>query len=147
MAHQILDEIDQSMNLSFMNRSLEEKFMRLADLEVIDQSIYMGNNVDQNKMIKERKKYSLPKVKARNFLMGISYKRLANKDLANKPFITDCFDEKNLELMKISFEKYYVTPNYYLRNSKYGIQHRVFSELVFRDYLEKINLKNLEEKK
>ena len=105
MAHQILDEIDQSMNLSFMNRSLEEKFMRLADLVVIDQSIYMGNNVDQNKMIKERKKYSLPKVKARNFLMGISYKRLANKDLANKPFITDCFSFILMYMNPFSLER------------------------------------------
>ena len=71
--------------------------MKLADLEVLDQNFYMGNNVDQQKnskftkVLKERKRYSSTKVKTKNFLTNISYKRLTKKKFTNKSFITDYF--------------------------------------------------------
>ena len=73
------------MILNFINQHPEVDFMKLADLEVLDQHFYVGDNVDQqknnnlNKPVKERKRYSPTKVKAQNFLTNISYKRLTKK--------------------------------------------------------------------
>lgn len=53
--------------------------------------------------------------------------------------------EKNFDTMKISFQKCYIIfqilfgkifSNYYLRNNNHGIEHCVFSELAFIDYIE-----------
>ena len=63
-------------------------------------------------------------------------------------------EHKNFEVMKISFQKYGIIfqalfakifPNYYLRNNKHRIQIHVFSELVFRDYIKKSNLKKIKQ--
>ena len=46
----MLDQLNRSMDLSFMNQNLEGKFMvGLADLEVLDKNFYITDNVDQNK--------------------------------------------------------------------------------------------------
>lgn len=46
----MLDQLNRSMDLSFMNQNLEGKLMvGLADLEVLDKNFYITDNVDQNK--------------------------------------------------------------------------------------------------
>ena len=74
----------------------------LADMErdlELNRNFFLGNNVDREKIIPKKgmrknrnsKNYSPTKVKARNFLMNISYNRLKNPDFDNSLFITDCY--------------------------------------------------------
>ena len=86
----MLDQLNQSMNLSFMNQNLQEKLIvGLVDPKVIDQNFYVGNNVDEYIKITKKKKYTMTEVKVHNFLTNISYKKLTENDFVNKSFITD----------------------------------------------------------
>ena len=86
----MLDQLNQSMNLSFMNQNLQEKLIvGLVDPKVIDQNFYVGNNVDECIKITKKKKYTMTEVKVQNFLTNISYKKLTENDFVNKSFITD----------------------------------------------------------
>ena len=111
MTHQMLEQINQSMDLNFLNQNSEVNFMKLVDLEILDQNFFMDDNADQQKSnnltksIKQRRKYSAIKVKARNFLTNISHKRLSKKDLISKSFITDCFAFILIYLNPFSLEK------------------------------------------
>ena len=59
-------------------------------------------NIIAKKDIKPKKVYSSTKVKARNFLTNLSYKRVKKDDLSNENFIIDC----------ISFILFYLNPFY-----------------------------------
>lgn len=68
MVYQMLDQLNQNMNLSFMNQNPKEKLMvGLADLEVLDQNFCMGNNVDQNKNHQKKKRSTVQEKLRREF--------------------------------------------------------------------------------
>ena len=65
----------------------------------LEQSFCFNDNGSLNKKLKKKRKtkgtakatYSSIKVKARNFLRNISYRRLKENSTFNISFITDCF--------------------------------------------------------
>ena len=73
----------------------------------LDQSFFQDNNDDPKKIKKEKKQktvrkaktpYSPTKIKARNFLSNIAYKRICEKDLSNICFIIDVFSFITMDL-------------------------------------------------
>ena len=73
----------------------------------LDQGFFQDNKDDPKKIIKERKQktvrkaktpYSPTKIKARNFLRNIAYKRIREKDLSNICFIIDVFSFITMDL-------------------------------------------------
>ena len=55
-----------------------------------EDNVVRTQNIIAKKDIKRKKVYSLAKVKARNFLTNLSYKRVKKDDLLNENFIIDC---------------------------------------------------------
>ena len=55
-----------------------------------EDNVVRTQNIIAKKDIKRKKVYSLVKVKARNFLTNLSYKRVKKDDLLNENFIIDC---------------------------------------------------------
>ena len=45
MTHQMLEQINQSMDLNFLNQNSEVNFMKLVDVEILDQNFFMDNIV------------------------------------------------------------------------------------------------------
>ena len=79
----------------------------------LDQGFFQDNKDDPKKIKKERKQkivrkaktpYSPTKIKARNFLSNIAYKRICDKDLSNICFIIDVFSFITMDLKSFFFD-------------------------------------------
>ena len=68
----------------------------------IEDNVVHTQNIITKKDMKPKKVYSSMKVKVRNFLTNLLYKRVKKDDLLNKNFIIDC----------ISFIPFYLNPFY-----------------------------------
>ena len=118
MAQAMLDQMNFSMIQSQSRMVQEEK-----DLETLlstftesqenqqDQNSSQDNNVVPKKEIKRRSDYSNTKVKTRNLLTNVSYRRFKQSDFHNSSFIVDIlsflvqnFNPVNLDI-KLDLEK------------------------------------------
>ena len=118
MAQAMLDQMNFSMIQSQSRMAQEEK-----DLETLlstftesqenqqDQNSSQDNNVVPKKEIKRRSDYSNTKVKTRNLLTNVSYRRFKQSDFHNSSFIVDIlsflvqnFNPVNLDI-KLDLEK------------------------------------------
>ena len=80
----VLKDLEKELNQDFSN----------------EDNVVRTQNIIAKKDIKPKKVYSATKVKARNFLTNLSYKRVKKDDLLNENFIIDC----------ISFILFYLNP-------------------------------------
>ena len=97
MAQEMLDQANFSMIQSQSRMEQEQKDMETL-LSIFtenivddqqDQNVSQGNNVVPKTKIKQRKHYSNTKVKARNLLTNVSYRRFKQSDLNKTSFIID----------------------------------------------------------
>ena len=97
MAQEMLDQANFSMIQSQSRMEQEQKDMETL-LSIFtenivddqqDQNVSQGNNVVPKTKIKQRKHYSNTKVKARNLLTNVSYRRFKQSDLNKISFIVD----------------------------------------------------------
>ena len=97
MAQEMLDQANFSMIQSQSRMEQEQKDMEtllsifteniVGDQQ--DQNVSQGNNVVPKTKMKQRKHYSNTKVKARNLLTNVSYRRFKQSDLNKTSFIVD----------------------------------------------------------
>lgn len=95
-----MDQIDFSIFQS-QSKMEQEPSQEIKDMETLlktfateeenqqDQNFSQDNNVDQLKKIKQRSTYSKTKVKARNLLTNVSYKRFKTSDFNKTNFVVD----------------------------------------------------------
>ena len=97
MAQEMLDQANFSMIQSQSRMEQEQKDMETL-LSIFtenivddqqDQNVSQGNNVVPKTKMKQRKHYSNKKVKARNLLTNVSYRRFKQSDLNKISFIVD----------------------------------------------------------
>ena len=97
MAQEMLDQANFSMIQSQSRMEQEQKDMETL-LSIFtenivddqqDQNVSQGNNVVPKTKMKQRKHYSNKKVKARNLLTNVSYRRFKQSDLNKISFIID----------------------------------------------------------
>ena len=97
MAQAMLDQANFSLIQSQSRMEQEQKDMETL-LSIFtenivddqqDQNVSQGNNVVPKTKIKQRKHYSNTKVKARNLLTNVSYRRFKQSDLNKISFIVD----------------------------------------------------------
>ena len=97
MVQEMLDQANFSMIQSQSRMEQEQKDMETL-LSIFtenivddqqDQNVSQGNNVVPKTKIKQRKHYSNTKVKARNLLTNVSYRRFKQSDLNKISFIVD----------------------------------------------------------
>ena len=119
MAQVMLDQANFSMIQSQSRMEQEQKDMEIllsAFTESVvenqqNQSSSQDNNVVPKKQMRQRKDYSITKVKTRNLLTNVSYRRFEQTDFNKKNFIVDImsfvtqnFNPVNLD-RKLDLEK------------------------------------------
>ena len=119
MAQAMLDQANFSMIQSQSRMEQEQKDMEIllsAFTESVvenhqNQSSSQDNNVVPKKQMRQRKDYSITKVKTRNLLTNVSYRRFEQIDFNKKNFIVDImsfvtqnFNPVNLD-RKLDLEK------------------------------------------